>query len=112
MSLSSTLIATISLLIIIVVVAVVVVSICRSASTILGQMANPLAVTALRSGLCSASYFVVVVDSDYFGNGHFIALAWSLALSYDVSMDHVGQSSTYLSILSNSSGNIPNNSSA
>ncbi|GKG11964.1 hypothetical protein Tco_0346201 [Tanacetum coccineum] len=47
MSLSSALIETISLLIIVVVVAVVVVSICRSASTILGQMANLLAVTAL-----------------------------------------------------------------
>ncbi|GJU41093.1 hypothetical protein Tco_1194050 [Tanacetum coccineum] len=57
MSLSSALIATVALLIIVVVVAVVVVvvvvvvvivvvGICRSASTILGQMANPLAVIA------------------------------------------------------------------
>ncbi|GKG58250.1 hypothetical protein Tco_0592029, partial [Tanacetum coccineum] len=52
MSLSAALIATVALLIIVVVVAVVVVvvavfvvSICRPASTIFGQMANPLAVT-------------------------------------------------------------------
>ncbi|GJZ86680.1 hypothetical protein Tco_0658290 [Tanacetum coccineum] len=55
-SLSSALIATISLLIIVVVVAVVVVavvvvSICRSASTILGQMANLFAVIAPSVGL-------------------------------------------------------------
>ncbi|GJZ11932.1 hypothetical protein Tco_0546691 [Tanacetum coccineum] len=64
-SLSSALIATISLLIIVVVVAVVVVavfvvSICRSASTILGQMANLFAVIAPRPGLCSPSYSAVV----------------------------------------------------
>ncbi|GKG16008.1 hypothetical protein Tco_0358331, partial [Tanacetum coccineum] len=48
MSLSSALIATISLLIIIVVVAVVVVVVVigRPDSTVLGRMANPLAVTA------------------------------------------------------------------
>ncbi|GJU08508.1 hypothetical protein Tco_1124938 [Tanacetum coccineum] len=48
-TLSSALIATISLLIIVVVVAVVV--ICRSASTILGQMANLFAVIAPSVGL-------------------------------------------------------------
>ncbi|GKD83655.1 hypothetical protein Tco_1350494 [Tanacetum coccineum] len=97
MSLSSALIATIALLIIVIVVGVVVVvvavvvvvvviivvGICRPTSTVSGQMVNSLAVIAPRHGLCSASYFVVVVvvvvDSDYFG-------------SYDVSMDHVGQS--------------------
>ncbi|GKG04538.1 hypothetical protein Tco_0314925 [Tanacetum coccineum] len=73
MSLSSALIATVALLIIVVVVAVVVVvvvivivvvivvvGICRPASTVSGQMANPLAVIAPRPGLCSASYFAVV----------------------------------------------------
>ncbi|GJX43564.1 hypothetical protein Tco_0260240 [Tanacetum coccineum] len=65
MSLSSALIATVALLIIVVIVAVVVVvGIYRSAPTILGQMANPLAIIAPRPGLCSASYSVVVVDSD------------------------------------------------
>ncbi|GJY25547.1 hypothetical protein Tco_0400273 [Tanacetum coccineum] len=74
MSLSSALIATVAFLIIVVVVAIVVVvviivvGISRSAPTILGQMANPLAVVAPRPGLCSASYFVVVVDSDCFGS--------------------------------------------
>ncbi|GJU08219.1 hypothetical protein Tco_1124649 [Tanacetum coccineum] len=69
MSLSSALIATIALLIIVIVVAVVVVvvvvvivvvGICRPASTVSGQMANPLAVIAPRHGLCSASYSAVV----------------------------------------------------
>ncbi|GJV27207.1 hypothetical protein Tco_1383655 [Tanacetum coccineum] len=58
------LIATVALLIIVVVVAVVivvvVVVICRPASTVSGQMANPLAVIAPRPGLCSASYSAVV----------------------------------------------------
>ncbi|GKG10488.1 hypothetical protein Tco_0341888, partial [Tanacetum coccineum] len=58
MSLSSALIATVALLIIVVAVAVVVVGICRPASTVSGQMANPLAVVAPRPGLCSASYSV------------------------------------------------------
>ncbi|GKF97273.1 hypothetical protein Tco_0293094, partial [Tanacetum coccineum] len=44
----------------VVVVVIIIVGICRSASTILGQMANPLAVIALRPGLCSASYSAVV----------------------------------------------------
>ncbi|GJU95817.1 hypothetical protein Tco_1320573 [Tanacetum coccineum] len=63
-ALSSALKATIALLIIVVVVAVVVVvvivvvGICRPASTVSGQMANPLAVIAPRPGLCSASYSV------------------------------------------------------
>ncbi|GKF91450.1 hypothetical protein Tco_0275151, partial [Tanacetum coccineum] len=54
MSLSSKLIATVALLIIVVVVAVivvvviVVVVICRTASTVSGQMANPFAVIAPR----------------------------------------------------------------
>ncbi|GKG03764.1 hypothetical protein Tco_0314151, partial [Tanacetum coccineum] len=47
MSLSSALIATVALLIIVVVVAVVVVVVGRPDSTVLGRMANPLAVTAL-----------------------------------------------------------------
>nr|GFB65831.1 hypothetical protein [Tanacetum cinerariifolium] len=72
-SLSSALIATVALLIIVVVVAVVVVGvvvivavvvvvivgICRSASTVPGQMANPFAISASRPSQCSASYSAV-----------------------------------------------------
>ncbi|GKF94524.1 hypothetical protein Tco_0284224, partial [Tanacetum coccineum] len=61
MSLSSALIATISLLIIIVVIAVVVVSICRSASTILGQMANLFAVIAPSVGLACVLPIVLLL---------------------------------------------------
>ncbi|GKG56871.1 hypothetical protein Tco_0582222, partial [Tanacetum coccineum] len=46
MSLSSALIATISLLIIVVVVVAVVVVVSRPDSTVLGRMANPIAVIA------------------------------------------------------------------
>ncbi|GJT77086.1 hypothetical protein Tco_1043811 [Tanacetum coccineum] len=69
MSLSSALIATVALLIIVVVVAVVVVvvvivvvGIYRPASTVFGQMANPIAVIAPSGRLawCSASYSAVV----------------------------------------------------
>ncbi|GKD19717.1 hypothetical protein Tco_1208875, partial [Tanacetum coccineum] len=61
MSLSFALIATVALLIIVVIVAVVVVVVVIvvvPASTVSGQMANPLAVIAPRPGLCSASYSV------------------------------------------------------
>nr|GFC77215.1 hypothetical protein [Tanacetum cinerariifolium] len=76
-SLSSALIATVSLLIIVVAVAVVVVGvvvivavvvvggICRSASTVPGQMANPFAIIVPRPGQCSASYSAVA-GTDYF----------------------------------------------
>ncbi|GJZ84428.1 hypothetical protein Tco_0649767 [Tanacetum coccineum] len=59
-ALSSALKATIALLIIVVVVTVVVVVVVigRPDSTVLGRMANPLAVIAPRPGLCSASYSV------------------------------------------------------
>nr|GEW45245.1 reverse transcriptase domain-containing protein [Tanacetum cinerariifolium] len=83
-SLSSVLIATVALLIIVVVVAVVVVGvvvivavvvvgvvvivgICRSASTVPGQMANSSAIIAPRPGQCFASYYAVA-GSDCFQN--------------------------------------------
>nr|GFB85832.1 hypothetical protein [Tanacetum cinerariifolium] len=75
-SLSSTLIVTVALLIIVVVDAVVVgvvviitvvvvVGICRSASTVPGQMANHFAIIVPRPGQCSASYSAVA-GSDCF----------------------------------------------
>ncbi|GJU71949.1 hypothetical protein Tco_1263354 [Tanacetum coccineum] len=67
-SLLSSLTSTIALLIIVVVtvvvvvvvVTVVVVVVSRPYPTVPGQMANPIAVTAPRPGLCSASYSAVV----------------------------------------------------
>ncbi|GKF62170.1 hypothetical protein Tco_0182224, partial [Tanacetum coccineum] len=56
MSLSSSFIATVALLIIVVVVAVVVVD--RLDSTVLGRMANPLAVTALGLLLVAGPLFL------------------------------------------------------
>ncbi|GJV82574.1 hypothetical protein Tco_1522472 [Tanacetum coccineum] len=65
MSSSSALIATIALLIIVVVVAVVVVvvRICRLASTILGQMANPLAVTVTQGRQGPSSILITLLGT-------------------------------------------------
>ncbi|GKG46896.1 hypothetical protein Tco_0504093, partial [Tanacetum coccineum] len=55
-------VVTVVVVVVVVVTVVVVVVIGRPDSTVLGRMANPLAITALecRPGLCSASYFAVV----------------------------------------------------
>ncbi|GJR89167.1 hypothetical protein Tco_0213178 [Tanacetum coccineum] len=58
MSLSSALIATVALLIIVIVVAVVI---CKLASTVSGQMANPLAVIAPSVGLACVLPLILLV---------------------------------------------------